>query len=168
MRLKNIKKAPFEIATVLATNENIVRLLCDDRPSVLIDKININTTTEELIQKKYIGFYPATESGIQDIDRNTFIIINIEDMSLRSADNNISVSGAIYITTDIAHSLLDNNAIRLLELIDEIEATLENQKLTSAGKVQLNSVNYVVFSDFRSGYRINFRFNDQATRKAEL
>ena len=168
MKLKNIKKAPFEIATLLAADKDIVRLLCDDRASVLIDKVDINKTVEDLIKEKYIGFYPATEVGIKDIDRNTFIIINIEDMSLRSNDNNISVNGTIYLTTDYSHALLENNTLRLIELADAIDSLLENQKLTSAGKIQLSSVSYVVFSDFRSGYRINFRFNDQPTRKAEL
>ena len=46
--------------------------------------------------------------------------------------------------------------------------TLENKKLSAAGKIQLTSVNYVVFSDFRCGYRINFRISEQSNRKAEL
>ena len=64
--------------------------------------------------------------------------------------------------------ILDGNKLRLLELADSIESCLEGQKLSSAGKITLSSINYVVFSDFRSGYRINFRLNDQQARKAEL
>ena len=52
--------------------------------------------------------------------------------------------------------------------VSSIETMLEGEKLSSAGQIRLTSANYVVFSDFRSGYRINFRVNDQATRKAEL
>lgn len=168
MKLKNIKKIPFEIASVLVSNEDVVKLIYDDDPSVLLKKNKINISMEELIQKNYIGFYPATETGINSIDRNTFIIINLEDINLQNTDININTSGAIYITTDKAHCLLNNNKLRLLELADVIEDVLENQKLSSAGKIILTSVNYVVFSDFRSGYRINFRCSDQQTRKAEL
>ena len=168
MKLRNLKKAPMEIASLLANNENIVRLIYDDEPSVLINKKKINKSTSELISSNYIGFYPAVESGINTIDRNTFIIINLEDFNLYSADVNTTVTGAIYITTDKAHSLLVDNKIRLLELADEIDSTLNNEKISSAGKIQITSINYVVFSDFRSGYRINFRINDQSTRKAEL
>ena len=168
MKLKNLKNAPIEIASILASNGTIVRLIYDDEPSVLLNKKTISLSIEELINQNYIGFYPATETGINSIDRNTFIIINLEDFNLQNTDSNTGCTGAIYITTDKAHCLLSNNKLRLLELIDEIETTLENKKLSAAGKIQLTSVNYVVFSDFRSGYRINFRISDQSNRKAEL
>ena len=168
MKLRNLKKVPMEIASLLAANENVVRLIYDDSSSALSTPKDFNIGVRDLITSNYIGFYPATESGIKDIERNTFIIINLEDINLQNADNNTSASGAIYITTDRSHCLLDNNKLRLLELSDEIESVLENEKLSSAGKIYLTSINYVVFSDFRSGYRINFRINDQETRKAEL
>lgn len=168
MKLKNIKKIPFEIAAVLASKEEIVKLIYDDDPSVLIKKSQLPISMGELIKENYIGFYPATETGINQIDKNTFIVINVEDINLYSADDNISINGAIYITTDKAHCLLSNNKLRLLELADEIESALENYKLSSAGKITLSSIHYVVFSDFRSGYRINFRCSDQQSRKVEL
>ena len=168
MKLKNLKNAPIEIASTLASNETIVRLIYDDEPSVLLNPKTISLSIEELINQNYIGFYPATETGINSIDRNTFIIINLEDFNLQNTNSNTGCTGAIYITTDKAHCLLSNNKLRLLELIDEIETTLENKKLSAAGKIQLTSVTYVVFSDFRSGYRINFRISDQLNRKAEL
>lgn len=168
MKLKNIKKAPIEIASTLALNDTIVRLIYDDDPSVLINKKEIKVSIQELIDNNYIGFYPATETGIKSVDKNTFIIINLEDFSLQAADSNISVAGAIYITTDKSHALLSGNKLRLLELADEIDHTLNNIKLSSAGKITVNSMHYTVFSDFRSGYRINFRLNDQSNRKAEL
>lgn len=168
MKLRNIKQIPFEIAHEIARNNRIVRLLYIDQPSALQILNEISLTSTELIEQNYIGFYPATEVGINQIDRNTFIIINLEDISLHTVDNNISASGCIYITTDKAHCLLNENKLRLLELLDEIDTTLDGKKLLSAGKITLTSMNYVVFSDFRCGYRINFRINDQSNRKAEL
>lgn len=168
MKLKNLKKIPFEIATTLAADDIIVRLLYDDDPSVLNKTTDIAISMQELISSNYIGFYPATESGIKDIDRSTFIIINMEDFMLTTQDNNTRATGAIYITTDKSHCLLLNNKHRLLELVDRIETVLNGRKLSAAGEIDLTSVNYVVFSDFRSGYRINFKCFDQANRKAEL
>jgi hypothetical protein len=69
MKLRNLKKAPFEIATLLAGNLNIVRLIYDDSPSVLVDKKEFNLSVKDLIEQDYIGFYPATESGIKEIDK---------------------------------------------------------------------------------------------------
>lgn len=167
MKLKNLKHTPMEIAQLLASNKKIVSLLYNDS-ELALTMSSPAFSIADLINDNYIGFYPATESGIKDIERNTFIIINLEDFSLQTADNNTSASGAIYITTDKAHCLLAENKLRLLELADEIDSVLEGQKLSSAGQIRLTSVNYVVFSDFRSGYRINFRINDQQYRKAEL
>jgi hypothetical protein len=167
MKLRNLKEIPFQIASELAKNAKILSLIYNDSSAVLNEdapSIDVNT----LIEKKYIGFYPATESGIKDVDKNTFIIINLEDFNLQNTDYNVSTSGAIYITTDKAHCLLDGGKLRLLELVDEIESTLEGFKFLAAGKVSLTSANYVVFSDFRCGYRINFRISDQTARKAEL
>ena len=168
MKLKNLKKAPIEIASLLAANKKIIQLIKDDSPSALTQPKDFETSVQELINSEYVGFYPATETGIKEINRNTFIIINLEDFSLHTTDKNVNASGAIYVTTDRAHCLLDNNSLRLLELADAIEGCLEGVKLTSAGTLQISSINYVVFSDFRSGYRINIRLADQQSRKAEL
>ena len=168
MKLKNLKLAPFQIAGELAANETIVRLIYDDEPNVLENKKSIQKTAQQLINEDYIGFYPATESGISTIDKNTFIIINMEDFGFNDSDSNVRGSGAIYITTDKAHAQLTNGRLRLLELADAIEGHLNNKKLSSAGKIRVTSANYVVFSDFRSGYRINFSINDQQREKAEL
>lgn len=168
MKLKNLKKIPFEIAASLASDDTVVRLIYDDDSSALLKKTKLSISIQELISSNYIGFYPATESGIKEIDRNTFIIINLEDFALKAQDSNVKATGAIYITTDKAHCLLNENKIRLLELADRIDSVLEGRKLSAAGEIQLTSINYVVFSDFRCGYRISFRCSDQSSRKAEL
>ena len=167
MKLKTLKKTPFQIAQLIASNPTVVNLIYNDSPSVLTDE-NVVVEFNSLVTDGYINFYPATDAGIRDIQRNTFIVINLEDFNLNSTDSNTTATGAIYITTDKAHSLLDNNKLRLLELADEIETTLADQKLASAGQIKMMSMTYVVFSEFRSGYRISFRLADQQTRKAEL
>ena len=167
MKLKTLKKTPFQIAQLIASNPTVVNLIYNDSPSVLTDE-NVIVEFNSLVTDGYINFYPATDAGIRDIQRNTFIVINLEDFNLNATDSNTTATGAIYITTDKAHSLLDNNKLRLLELADEIETTLADQKLASAGQIKMMSMTYVVFSEFRSGYRISFRLADHQTRKAEL
>lgn len=167
MKLRNLKKVPFEIATLLAADDTIIRLIYDDSPFALTNTTN-TVSVQELINSNYIGFYPATETGIREVDRNTFIVISLEDFTLNAQDQNTRGTGAIYITTDKAHCLLDGNKIRLLELADRIETVLDNRKLSTAGELQLTTISYVVFSDFRAGYRISFRCSDQSSRKAEL
>ena len=47
MKLKNLKNAPIEIASTLASNETIVRLIYDDEPSVLSNTTTISLSTED-------------------------------------------------------------------------------------------------------------------------
>ena len=170
MKLKNFEKLPFEIATRLLTKddklaEEIISLLCDDSNNL---SSFVTKTLQELIAEEYINFTPATESGIKDISRNTFLVINTEDFNFNLSDSNINVIGSIYITTDKSHYLLSDNSLRLLKLADAIISALDNEKMSSAGKISISSMNYVVFSEFRGGFRINFRCVDQPTKKAEL
>jgi hypothetical protein len=164
-RLKNIKKAPFEIATLLAGNEKIRKLIYIDSSEALASA-SPEVDVEQLIKEEYINFSSVTSSGVKDMKVNSFISILFEDFSFFSDSTN--VSGAIYISTDAAHQTLNGNKNRLMELIDEIEDTLNDVKLSSAGKIRVSDASYVVFSEFRAGYRISIQFVDQDNRKAEL
>lgn len=162
--LRNIKKAPFEIGQLLATNTEICALLLDDSNTPTSNSV----TFKELLDNKYIVLYPPIDSGeIQDYTRNTFLVILIDNIS-PSADENTLVNGTIYISTDEGHLLLSNNRNRLLELADKILQTLDGAKLTAAGEVHINAVSHIMITNFRAGYRISFTFTDQPTRKAEI
>lgn len=165
--LKNINKAVFEIVTLLLQNDNIKKLLFWDSADALSLEVP-DISIQRYIDDKYIWLYPAVETGIQNFERNTFLIVNLEEINLRSMDANTSASGAIYVTTDAKHSLLDNNQLRLLVLADEVRQSLDNHKLSAAGELQINSIRQQMISEFRSAYRISFSLSDQSTRKAEI
>lgn len=163
-KLKNLKKAPFEIATLLAGNNKIKQLLYSDSKQALSETVNVSI--EQLIEDEYINFSSITSTGIQDMKVNTFISILLEDFTFSS--DSTPVSGAIYVCTDSKHQSLENHKIRLLELVDEIESTLGDAKISSAGKIRITHASYTVFSEFRMGYRISIQLVDQENRKAEL
>ena len=165
-KLKNFKKMPFEIASVLTDNSTIRKLVTIDSKDALSKDGELSA--EEMLKQNYISFYAPIESGIKNVTHNTFIIINLEDFNFYATEGNTSASGAVYITTDASHALLEGNKLRLLELLDAVENTLNNAKLTVAGKIEVFSATFVVLSEFRSGYRISFRCNDLQSRKAEI
>ena len=176
MKLKNIKNIPAQIASELVSfkdekrekiTNKIISLLYNDSADAL-ESVAPKISLEELIDQNYIGFYPAVEVGINSIDKSTFLIINIENIDFYDSEGGIEVTGGIYVTTDKAYSLLKGNKLRLLELVDLIDSALDGEKIGAAGKITLTGANYVVFSDFRCGYRIDFRLADQQKRKAEL
>ena len=63
--LKHIKKSVMEIAQLLAQNENIIKLLYNDKVTALLDD-KPDVTLNTLIQEHYICICAPVESGIKD------------------------------------------------------------------------------------------------------
>lgn len=163
--LVNIKKIPFEIAQLLAGNPNFCSLILDDSD----DPGKVETSLTELLNSHYLTIYPpVNDGGITDYGRNTYVVILLDSITTESQDNNMNVTGYIYITTDNSHILLSQNRSRLLELADVVLQTLNGAKLTSAGQMEIGSITHVMISNFRAGYRINFTVTDQQTERAEI
>lgn len=165
--LINIKKAPLEVAQILAQNKVLVKLLTISTPDVLSTEgslPNLNT----LISEQYINFFAPTEYGIANFDRAAQIAIFIDQINPRSTDSNIGSHLIVYFTTKTDNILLDENKNRLLEAVDCILQSLEEQKISASGLLSCISCTYVFFDDFHAGYRISFSFNDQQNRKVEF
>ena len=162
MRLRNIKKIPLEIASLIGSNKKICSLIYNDDSNALEN--NSEVTFSDLIKEGYINLFFPTENGIKNIAKNTFLSIGIEDIYVES----LSVTGVIYVVSNENTITLDGNKNRLLELVDEIESSINGQKISVTGEIRVLSISSVVFSDFRSGYRISFKCFDQQNRKAEL
>lgn len=166
--IKNIKKSFFEIAQLLAANEQIQRLLVLDSSDPLHDTFTPKTINE-LLEEKYITLIPPfLEEGIENNARNTFLVIRIEDIVFTDRDINTNVHCAIMIGTHDNYVMLKNNESRLLELVDRILRTLDGQKLSSAGVISISTCSLVDYTPYVTGYRISFDFADQTGRKAEL
>lgn len=165
--LKNIKKSYLEIATLLAGDETLCRLLLNDVEDALTieaPKHDVNT----LIQNNYISIFPPVENRIEEYDRNTFLSILVDNIMLTGNDENIPTGIVLYASTDEGHLLLKNNLNRLLEICDRILQVLEGQKLSSSGKISITSITHVMLSELHPAYRINIRFIDQPNRKEDI
>lgn len=162
-KLANIKKAVKEIALLLSLDDQLKCLLINEK-----DTDNIPTfTVNDLLKNEYISMYPPIESGIQKIDRHTFIVILIDSINLMNSENsraNISV----YVSTDSEHIGWAQNQNRLLEMCDRVIDVLDEKKLSSAGQINITSINHVMLSEFRAAYRLNLNLTDIQVRKAEI
>ena len=164
--LDTIKKIPMDIAVTLASNSKLQQLLVDDS-----NKLSDNFkpySINQLLEIGFISFTPVIDNNIQDNTRNSFLIINLDEINFADRDDNLSVNGAIFIGTDRQHALLDGNTLRLLEIIDEVLKTLNHKKLSASGEIQLNYATFVSYSEQVFGYKIMFNINEQTTRKAEI
>lgn len=163
----NLKKAAIEIGQLLASNGKLCNLLYLDTPDALQVEPH-SYSLNEMINEKYVTVYPPVETAIKNAERNTFIVILLDNINLYVADNNTRASFTIYVTTDADHILLNENKNRLLEMCDEVLTTLHETKLSSAGAIEVTSISHVMLSEFRAGYRIALSITDQSHRKAEI
>lgn len=171
-KMTNIKKVPFEIATILAQNSKIQKLLLDNNADVLTTTSIQNQegdskdeeftfTANDLINQKYIWLSdPILEYATQNFDHPTILIISIEEVNLYASQDNIAASGAIFVITDRNSALLENNKLRAWELADEVEKEINDRKLSAAGRITISSIYPILYSKFTSGIRINFSIKD--------
>lgn len=170
-RLINIKKVPYEIASLLATDSAIRSLLYIDQPDALTKSFSFEddkSAAQHLIDEKYIHLFPIVETGIKDFDRNTFIQISLESINFSHDHTTVKGSGTILVSTDNTHMMLKDNKNRLLELVDLIDKRLHNVKLSSSLSLIISRATAVTVSNFRSGYMIFFDITDQRNAQVEL
>ena len=166
--LVNIKKAPLEVAQLLANNTTLVKLLTISTPDVLEKTEESLLDLNSLIKDVYINFYAPTEYGIKNFDRAAQISVYIDPITPSRIDGNIDSHIIVYFSTKTDNILLNNNKNRLLEAVDCILQSLDNKKLSAAGQLSCINCSYVFFDDFHAGYRISFSFNDQQNRKVDF
>ena len=80
-KIENIEKTFNEIACALASNEKICRLLYIDTPDALTTNQFTQPSIEFLFDNKYINTCPQRQSGIQDLGRNSLLILRISSVN---------------------------------------------------------------------------------------
>lgn len=166
--LGKIKSLPVEIIMKLASNTRLQKLLLVDTQDLPADEDFVTQKWHTLIEQDYMSIAPIVDDNITNNSRNTFLIVHLEDIDTYGQEGNIQVGGTIFIGTNKEHTWLTGNKLRLLEMIDEIIKSLDGQKFSVAGKINLYRVSSVVYSKQSFGYRIAFRISELENRKAEL
>ena len=164
--LETIKKIPMEIVVLLASNLELQQLLVSSNndPDSWTNTYDINT----LLNQEYISFTPVVDQNISTNNKNTFIIVNLDEIDFSRQDNNVLATGVIFIGTDKQHAVLKNNKLRLLEMIDEIFQTLDKKKLSTSGEINMQYATFVSYSEYVFGYKITFNIAEQESRKVEI
>jgi hypothetical protein len=165
--LVGFERALFSILKQLSLNEKIQRLLVLDGADTLTTDFS-SLSFQELLKDQYLSVSPSLENGIQNMQRNSFLIITYEDFVFDGAEGNIVAKGSIYIGTHNQHILLNNNKHRLLQLLSEVYETLDGFKTNIAGTVNINQALRINFSEYVSGFDIQFELREQLNKKVVL
>lgn len=166
--LGKIKQLPCEIIQLLSTNETLQRLLLIDTDDVFNTQNFKMCDWTKLLETDYMSIRPIVDDGITNNSRNTFLIVHLDDIDSYNWEDNIEISGSIFVGTNYEHVWLKGNKLRLLEIIDEIMKTLDGCKFSVAGKMLIYRASSVVYSNKSFGYRVSFKIKEQENRKAEL
>lgn len=165
---KNIKKLPLELSRLFSQNETIQRLLVIDSNDALSTTFT-PLTCKQLMDEKYISIIPLNETGIKDMGRNTFIVINVCTTSvLDKKDANNVFNGSIFICSDLDHLLLQDYNLRLLSLMETIVDAIDGQKFSCSGELEVINSKAVSYSNYLFGYHIEFQISDQPSKGADL
>lgn len=162
--IKNLKKCAFEMATLLAQDDIIKKLLVIDTEKALQEPVP-DYSLNQLLEEHYVSIYPPVENRIEEYYRNTFLSILLNTIIGQDYQTGNYI---IYVSTDTAHISLANNQDRLLELVDRVCNILDGAKLTSAGEVNVTTVAYESLSDLHPAYRISVHVKDQIAPKGDL
>lgn len=167
VNLINIKKSPVEIATILAKDDIIKKLLVIDNANALSQDVPEGVDLNYLIENHYISMEPPVENRIQQYDRNTFISILV-DTVMPASEGNMRANYVIYVSTNMDHQMLNENKNRLLELADRIILLLQDKKFTAAGQMNFGSMSHLMLSEFHSAYRLVFSMTDQQKKVGDI
>ena len=165
--LDSVIKLPLEIAIKLSQNELLQRLLVVDSPDV--EGVSFNKLSwDELINNGYISTSPIVFDDNTNKGINTFACVLLDSMDFFNYDNNISVAGKICIGTNFNHLRLKNNELRLLKMVKEIKDTVDNQKFSASGKLEITSIGSIAYSKYCFGYIISFKTKEQEEREIDI
>lgn len=157
-RFNNISHIVLDLAYILSQDITIQKLLRNDKPTAATDGFAASLSAEEMINKHYIELYPTITNDIQY--PNTFITIIVQDVDT-SNDVNVTASFAIYVASTYQTWLLEDNSERVLVIADRIDELLNNKKISAAGTININSVNFLSLAENRPSYCISGSIADQ-------
>lgn len=174
--LKNIKLIPRELLLEMTNTDNPISLKLQKLLVMDENILDLSSVTDfsplsenELLSSEYVSFVPITDTNITNISRNSFVIINLDEIDFSNWENNTRVSGSFFIGVSKDRAIINHKDSRLLEIVDCLLQLFDGYKLSSAGKISMEYASFIVYSEQTFGYKIVFRLSDQTdVRKAEI
>jgi hypothetical protein len=165
-KLGNIEKALNEILVKLAGNIELQKLLLVDATDVENSQFT-PLTLQEMLDKNYICVLPQNEVAIKKNDRNCFLAIALSNIDFLQTKNH-KVRGVVYIIMNVEHAIINNNEDRGLHIADVLVDLLDNLKLTCAGAIECQSIVRQAYTEFYTGYELEFSFADFTAGEYQL
>jgi hypothetical protein len=155
--IENLDKVVFEIKTILLKNENFKKLLKYNTPDALAGAAVQKSEVVDFV-KTSPALYMVEED--LDLSLNTFAVIYIPTISFSDKLNDVTYMVDLFTRKEILE--LDNNKLRLHQMLSEASKSLDNQRISFAGRLHLISATYVVVGNRYVGFQLEINVIDEA------
>ena len=155
--IENLDKVVFEIKTILLKNENFKKLLKYNTPDALA-----GAAVQKSEVVNFVKTRPALYMVEEDLDLNlnTFAVIYIPTISFSDKLSDVTYIVDLFTRKEILE--LDNNKLRLHQMLSEASVALDNQRISFAGRLNLVSATYVVVGNHYVGFQLEINVIDEA------
>lgn len=155
--ISNLDKVIVEIKKLLLKSENFKKLLKYNTPDALagaaVDKADVSAFV-----KTTPSLYMVEEE--LDLSLNTFAVIYVPSISFTNQFSDITIVIDLFTRKEIME--LNNNQLRLHQMLSETALALDNQRISFAGRLHLTSAAYVVVGNHYVGFQLEINVIDEA------
>jgi len=155
--IANLDRVIIEIKKLLLKNDNIKKLLKYNTPDALALTIPSKADVSDFIRTTPAVYMVEDQEELQ---YNSFIVIYTPTLTFSHNLNEVTFMIDIFTRKEIIE--LNNNQLRLHQMLSEASVSLENQRLSFAGRINLSSATYVVVGNRYVGFQLELNVIDEA------
>jgi hypothetical protein len=154
---KNIDRVVSEIKKMILNNENIRKLIAVNTPNALTSETPSKSVVSEFILTSPAVYMTEDEN---QVNYNTFAVVYIPLLEFNSQMNDLTFAIDLFTRKELIE--LDNSQLRLHQLLAEIVESIDNKRVSMAGRIQLTTATYINIGNRYLGFQIEMSIIDEA------
>lgn len=155
--MNKLDKTIFEMKKMLLKNESFKKLLYYNTPDSLSQSVPTLAQATDLVKTTPAIYMEEDEN---QFELNTFAVIYVPIIDFSAQLNDITFVVDVFTKKELIE--LDNNKLRLHQLVTEIYETLDNKRVSLAGRIQFSNASYVNMGNRYIGFQIEMSVIDEA------
>lgn len=155
--MNKLDRTIFEMKKMLLKNENFKKLIYYNTPDSLSQSVPTLAQVTDLIKTTPAIYMEEDEN---QFELNTFGVIYVPIIDFSAQLTDITFVVDVFTRKELIE--LDNNQLRLHQLLTEIYETLDNKRVSLAGRIQFSNASYVNMGNRYIGFQIEMSIIDEA------
>lgn len=155
--MNKLDRTIFEMKKMLLKNENFKKLIYYNTPDSLSQTVPTLAQVTDLIKTTPAIYMEEDEN---QFELNTFGVIYVPIIDFSAQLTDITFVVDVFTRKELIE--LDNNKLRLHQLLTEIYETLDNKRVSLAGRIQFSNASYVNMGNRYIGFQIEMSIIDEA------